>query len=321
MKQAIRSRVKSIAGRSSLDETLPIGAGDLLYPAEHGVFAERPLSLMENQNKIVPHDEIPTKVMAAIVTEYGEEYFLGKTWTLDTVRRLDRVLSRPRENLTNTLAMVCTGTDRCPFQDTCFYKTAGRIPIGDRCPIEIDRSMYLYDGYIIAISERLGVGPDDLRNDTIYSNMVWELVECDMVKARVLSKMGNDGELGETVAAIWQETGHAYTEEVESPLTRIAERYSARKEKILRSLIATPEMAARFMKKKANQDLHDKQVSLISELEAIIFKSKSVDGIIVDADVVSGPKESAKVDLDQDIVDVGEIESSINMTDSGKNGE
>ncbi len=275
------SRVKSIAGRSLLDEALPMTEID---EGRKGMYLDRPLALLPDGSEPIDHDDIPQYIREAIIADYGEDYFLGRRWNRGTIRKLEQVISRPRENLTHVVAMVCSGEDRCPFTDQCPYSIIGRIPIGDRCVLETTRARKLFESNLVALSDRLNVSTDDLRTDVIYSNMVWELVECELVKTRVMSSLAKKGELGTTVLAIWQETGEIHEGEVESPLIRIYEKYSARQDKIRQQLIATPEMAAKFKNKKANQDLHDRQLELLEKFEKVISSVK-VSGA-VDAEVI-----------------------------------
>lgn len=266
-----RPKIKSLSDMSFLDEA------PLLTPQDEGrqgMYLDRPVSFMEDGDDPVAPENVPARIRNAVVADYGERFFLEHNWTKRKVRRLEQVMGRPRENITNVVAMICAGAERCPFVDICPYDIIGKIPLGERCPNEMEKAHTLFETNLVALSDRLNVSTDDLRTDTIYSNMVWELVECELVKLRVMASMAKRGELGETVAAIWQETGEVHMEEVESPLIRIYERYSARQDKIRQQLIATPEMAAKFKNKKADQDLHARQLDAIEKLERLVSGMK-----------------------------------------------
>lgn len=247
------SKVKELQNTDPFDEVINLEMG-----------MERPLAFTANPNDVVPHDQIEARIRKSIVDTYGEEYFLGREWTRLQLRRLWKAITHPRENFSNAIAQVCGPA--CRMSDTCPFDAAGRRPIGDRCPIEIKYAKYSYDQYVLAVSERLNISSQDVRENIIIHNLINGLVESDMIDMRMNHAIANDGFEDEVPVAFDPESGTMYSRKDESVPVRIKERVSRRKDQLFRQLLATPEMAERY-KKKSDSDLLARQAKAVEQLE------------------------------------------------------
>lgn len=224
----------------------------------------RPVAFVDDPDREVPHDQIPAELKASIVDTYGEPYFLSRSWTFGTLKRLSTAIRYPRENLTHSIVQICG--PRCPTIDVCPYAIVGRTPAGERCPIELKTSEHLYNEYVKAVAERLAKEEKEIKLDIILHNLINGLVEADIVEMRLNSLVASEGFTIETVTVINEETGEVYTRQEEAISLRIKERVNARRSVLYRQLLATPEMAEKY-KRSADGDIVAKTAELLAEVE------------------------------------------------------
>lgn len=243
-----------------------------------------PISFMTDPDKVVPHEKVPTDVRTSIIETYGEKFFLEKEWTISQITKLARIISYPRENMNNTVAQVCGSN--CTMKDACPYDIAGKPPVGERCPIEIRTSKQYYSEYVIAVADRLNITEEQIESDIVVHNIIWGIVESDMIELRLNGIIAEDGMVIDVPAVVNQETGEVYYKEEESSAMRIKERVARRRDQLLRQLLATPEMAAKY-RHKGEQDNVARGAKLLDKLEkAVSLLEKK--GAIEDAEVVNG---------------------------------
>jgi hypothetical protein len=233
-----------------------------------------PTTLLENPDQIVPHESIPNKVKDAIINGFGEKYFYDKEWSLLEVKKLKRVITYPRENLTNSIAQICS--PNCTIKDTCPYDIIGEAPVGSRCPIELKLAQLLTDEYNLAVSERHNIAVEDLESDIVYYNLIRGLVEADIVDNRLNSAIGRDGFTQDVPSAVNSETGEVFFKQEESVAIRIKDRVNGRKDKLYQQLIASPEMIAKY-KIKSEGDIMNRLLDAVEQLEKAATTTKSID--------------------------------------------
>ena len=262
------AKASALEGRPSVSRVKSIAETDAFSdPITAEIESDRPVKFLRNPDELVPHDKVPARIREAIIADLGQEFFDERDWTIATLKRLAQSLTHPRENLTNSMAIVCNA--QCPLLDTCPLDIMGTAPIGERCPREKRLSVDLYNGYAESVSTRLNIDAEELKKDLVYHNLLNALVEVDLVRARLQSHIANKGEIVEVVTTTNQQTGEAYSTDVESPYVRMLERYDAKRDKLLRQLLATPEMAEKY-RRKNTQDLHTKQIEMLERFEKFL---------------------------------------------------
>ena len=262
------SKAAAGEGRPSVSRVKVIADTDAFSdPISAEIESDRPVAFLRNPGEIVPHDRVPSRIREAIVADLGQDFFDEREWTIGTLKRLAQSLTHPRENLTNAIAIVCN--ENCPLLDTCPYDIMGTAPVGERCPREKRLSVDLYNGYAESVSTRLNIDADELKKDLVYHNLLNALVEVDLVRARLQSHIAQKGEIVEIVTTTNQQTGEAYSTDVESPYVRMLERYDGKRDKLLRQLLATPEMAEKY-RRKNTQDLHTKHIEMLERFEKFL---------------------------------------------------
>lgn len=269
-------------GRASVSRVKAIAETDAFSdPITAEIESDRPVAFVRNPDELVPHDRVPANIRDAIIADMGEEFFTEREWTIGTLKKLAQSLTHPRENLTNTIAIVCNAN--CPLMDTCPYDIMGTAPVGERCPREKRLAQDIYNGYVESVSTRLNIDAEELKKDMVYHNLINALVEVDLVRARLQSNIAKKGDTVEVITTTNQQTGEAYATEVESPYIRMLDRYDAKRDRLLRQLLATPEMAEKYRRKNTN-DLHSKQIEMLERFEKFLNGTAQVAMLGTDHD-------------------------------------
>jgi len=255
-----KSKLKMITEASPLEDPITVS-----------IESDAPVSFLKDPEEVVSHDEIPEQLKSAIVNTYGEEFFNTTKWTRGKLRRLYKAIVKPRENLTNTIAQICSPS--CMQKDRCPYDIVGRAPVGERCPIELQIARISYDEYVKAVAIRLNIAENDVRQDIILHNLISGLVESDMIEARLNAQIAKNGLFTDVPVVVNQQTGEVYMKEDEAVAVRIKERISRRKDQLYRQLLATPEMEERY-RRKTTDDSSQRAADALERLIAIVEEKK-----------------------------------------------
>lgn len=234
--------------------------------------SDRPIKFVADPHMLVDHANVPQRLKDAIIENYGEEFFYTTSWSFGTLKRLHKAIFFPRENVTHTIAQICSRN--CTLQDVCAYAIVGVPPAGERCPIELKMAAGLYNEYVKAVSERLAKDEHEIRTDIILHNLINGLVEIDIIEMRLNSLISKEGFVIQTVTVVNEESGQVYTRDEESVAVRIKERVNARKGVLYRQLIATPEMTEKY-KRGRESDLVARTAEVLSEIEKMIKVNKT----------------------------------------------
>ena len=278
-----KKRASASELRPSLSKIKDVRTDVLTDPVTVDLDRANPVSFMENPDELIEHKDIPENVKTSIVQTYGEKFFLTTDCTIGQITKLARIIAHPRENITNTVAQVCSPD--CAMTDMCPYDVAGKPPIGERCPIEIRTSREHYREYVIAVADRLNITEEQIESDIVVHNIIWGIVESDMIELRLNGIIAEGGLLVEVPAVVNTETGQVYNKEEESAAMRIKERIAKRRDQLLRQLLATPEMAAKY-RRKGEQDNVARGAKLLDRLEKAVSRVE-LDSI-KDAEVTGG---------------------------------
>jgi len=266
--QASPKRADADAMIPSTSPIVEVSSQDILTdPITLEIESEKPVSFMEDPEQIVPHESVPAKLRTAIIETYGEKFFLDREWTRGQLKRLHTAIFKPRHNLSNAIAQVCSGS--CAMKDHCPYDIAGFPPAGERCPIELAYAKRTYDAYLAAVAEQYGANANLLKDNIIVHNLINGLVEADMVELRLNNTIAHDGFEVQVPTAVNENTGDVYYRDEESVSVRIKERVARRKDMLFRQLLATPEMAAKY-KRKESSDLVARQSQALDSLEKLV---------------------------------------------------
>lgn len=246
--------------------------------------SKEPVVYLQDPYRIVPHKDVYPETRDAIIRNYGEEFFYGREWTAQILAKLKRAISHPKENMNRTMVQICGPL--CTYKDNCPHDIVGMAPIGERCPQEKALMVLLFDAYAVAVSERLNIDVETLKDDIISHNLIMGLVEADIISMRLDGKIAKDGFTMAVPTVVNEDTGEVYYKDEEAIAVKIKERVAKRRDLIYRQLLATPEMAEKYKQKKT-KDALARTTDLVERLEGVLGKveQKHISQNDIDSDV------------------------------------
>lgn len=242
---------------------------DPVAAAPAGEEEEMDIEEVKRGSAIVPREKVPKRI-ADFLVKIGQEEVLERMSEADLERLKESVELLelgPSASIIRVCSVNCESYNRCPL---AVIKAA---PLGKTCPIERD----LYKKFMIEIKEAVSAklqgldGVEDVENDAIIMTLISQLVEIEILNMRANALIASAG-IVDNVPALSTEMGVEYKLE-EHVASKIKRDINNRKDKILRQLIASPEMAQKVGKyRKTEKDAERKRQALerAREIEAKI---------------------------------------------------
>ena len=134
------------------------------------------------------------------------------------------------------IPMMCPGST-CPMALTCPLLAERCAPIGKICPIEKYLAESLRAYYIKDLSVDV--------NNFVYMTQVNDLVECEILDQRMTAYLGKEGWIDDVVVGVDGDGKPIFRKDEAIPL-KIKMRMKSRKDKLLKSFLATREMRAKY---------------------------------------------------------------------------
>lgn len=168
--------------------------------------------------------------------------------TIGQARQIQAVLDRPALMTERTLPLVCVGEgdgnhSACPYSAQCPLVQARVPPLGQPCPFETR----IVELWMAKYMEELNVGDHNL----VEQSQVRDLVFVDLLMQRAIGILASDGLVDENPVGVipaGRGTQATIYRKEASSTAILLERLMARKEKMLRALMATREVRARYKK-------------------------------------------------------------------------
>ena len=168
--------------------------------------------------------------------------------------KVRKSLSRQRTSIVGSSAMICSG-DKCPFKNECPLAQIGKTPIGKQCPIELE----LLAQWTQQFMHEFGVEMDNFTE----LGLITELAECNLYERRTNLHMANTAPTMTILDVIGVDAkGNAIEGESISKSWEIKEKIKNRRDKILKSLMATRDAKVKLKAVQASQQ----QVSVLAHL-------------------------------------------------------
>jgi len=151
-------------------------------------------------------------------------------------------------------AFICAGED-CISAHICPFIEINRVdllPVGEKCPVDTMVAVQTYDEMAKTVMDINTM----IDMDVFTESYIRELVAIEIYVSRIEDKVAKD-ETGagyltsNRVGGVNTRTGELYEEKAEHYLLATKERLLNRKDKVLKSLLITPEARARFKLDKA----------------------------------------------------------------------
>lgn len=174
------------------------------------------------------------------------------------------------------------GEKTCIFQNlNCPFIAMGKQPLEKPCPLAMGLAMNLREQWIKAISSRLI--PQNRENfneynsvqyDIVIYRLIVSLVESDLYDIMMDNEMSIHGLVDLQASCIISRTGNLTYIPGESAASIIHEKVQARRDTILKQLLLTPEISAKY--KLINKTLDDSEED-IDELKAkVMLRNKQI---------------------------------------------
>lgn len=167
-----------------------------------------------------------------------EDYAKNLKLTPDEVKKLAKYLKIYSYGDFQSVPQICSGV-ACILADQCPLAKMKRPPLGDLCPFE---RLYMERWKLEYI--------DSLKadwNDKIERALVMELVEVDILNARANAFLAKEGFIMENIVGINEQTGEPMMRKEEHIALRLKEKVQARRDRILKSMVATREAKAKLL--------------------------------------------------------------------------
>jgi hypothetical protein len=172
----------------------------------------------------------------------------------------------------------CTSFSRCPLA------VIDRAPIGKICPIETQLYTQLLEDYKRAVAQKIASieSIKEIESDPIILSLISQAVEIDIFQLRVNAQIATAG-LVNDVPVLASDNGIEYVLQ-ETAASKMKRDLNARKDKVLRQLLATPEMVQkvkslskintitdqkRLAMNRANEILHSGEIDQDDDSETI----------------------------------------------------
>jgi hypothetical protein len=185
--------------------------------------------------------------------------------TKDQLRELEHDIKNINISA-STAILKCKGPDECVYGKICILnRLNGTWPIDQPCPMEKTIAEISYREYLHALHKT----PEDI--GIIEYNQIMSLIECDLLEMRANCRLNDEGLTRMVTTFVNHKTGdRAETEEL-SVMFGIKDRVAKRKDTILKQLLATPEIQAKYKvtnladkeRKDARQLVKDARTKLI----------------------------------------------------------
>jgi hypothetical protein len=223
---------------------------------------------------IVPREQIPADIVKYL-QEIDQLSVLSEGLSKDQLLKLSNVVKvysmGAAATVIQTCNVNCTSFSRCPLA------VIDRAPIGSICPIESQLYSQLLEDYKRAVAQKIASieSIKEIESDPIILSLISQAVEIDIFQLRVNAQIATAG-LVVDVPVLASDDGIQYVLQ-ETAASKMKRDLNARKDKVLRQLLATPEMVQkvkslsktntitdqkRLAMDRANEILHSGEIEL-----------------------------------------------------------
>lgn len=168
-------------------------------------------------------------------------------------------------------------TEKCMFNGlNCPFIKLKKIPIGKPCPIAMGLAISLRDQWMQAISSRLQPQTSNNKDeynsieyDIVIYRLIVSLVEVDLRDIILDNEISRNGLIEEHSSCQISKTGEVYWMPGESVASIVHEKIQTRRDTILKQLLLTPEISAKY---KLLKDENEEKKNDIDELKDRVNK-------------------------------------------------
>lgn len=167
-----------------------------------------------------------------------EDYVKNLKLTPDEIKKIGKYLTIYSYGDFQSVPQLCVGTS-CILAGQCPLVKIGRPPLGFACPFERLYMKKWRQEYIDSLNADW--------DDKIERALVMELVEVDILNSRANAYLAKEGFIMENIVGINEQTGEPMMRKEEHIALRLKEKVQARRDRILKSMVATREAKAKLL--------------------------------------------------------------------------
>lgn len=182
----------------------------------------------EEKKLVLFNDPILQELLLSCDENYLENLELSEK-ELNTLKRYVKGI---RDGGHSLVPMICLG-ERCICSKVCPLFNIGKVPIGKRCPFEVYAMKVWLEDYAKSLKINM--------EDKVERNLVMDLVETDILNARANVVLSHEGFIMENPVGIDPDSGQVLLRKEEHIVMKFKERAQNRKDKLLKSFLATRE--------------------------------------------------------------------------------
>lgn len=229
---------------------------------------------VDETRDIVPAEDVPPEVFKYLY-DIGQHSIVSSGLTKDQVRRLTNVVKMHNMGTGATIIQTCS--TRCTSYDRCPLAIVDRAPIGDICPIETNLYQTLLEDYKRAVAQKISSieSIKDIEQDPIILSLISQAIEIEIMHLRVNGQITITG-LTTDVPVLAVDDRVEYVQQ-ESAASRMKRDFNNRKDKVLRQLLATPEMVQKVRSLKGNNTISDQKRQVMDRAKEIMAEATVVE--------------------------------------------
>jgi len=186
--------------------------------------------------QLVPIGEIDVPGIQSLISTLSDEMREEYKITKKAAKKLARRICNIKHGAALEIPMQCLG-GKCPISRTCPLLEEDVAPIGMPCPIERYMSESIRSYYI----KDLHVD----HNNFVHMTQVNDLVECEILDQRMSAYLDKDGWFEDVVTGVDSDGSPIFRKDAAASY-RMKMQMKGRKDKLLRTFLATREMQAKY---------------------------------------------------------------------------
>jgi hypothetical protein len=199
---------------------------------------------------------------------------LEKGLTPDQYARLKDTIKINSMGIGSNIIRTCQ--DTCESWNRCPLAIIRKAPLGRACPVEIDLYERLVTDYKDAVTQKIHTikSIEDIEKDPVILSLISQVVEIEIMSFRANALIADVG-LTMLVPAFATETGTEFVVQ-ESVASRDKRELNNRRDKILRQLLATPEMVQRIKNLQRVPTITEQKKNILDQAKKIATSSEIV---------------------------------------------
>ena len=182
--------------------------------------------------------QLPEKDPANFITFLDEKYVAAANFSDEEIKSIDKFLNNYSSGDYKAIPLICSGS-LCIYSGLCPLVAMKRPPLKSPCPFESYFVKKWENEYIVSLEADW--------DDKIERSLIMDLVEIDILNMRANTMLATEGFIMENVVGIDPETGDPLMHKEEHVAIKLKDRVKARRDRILKSMIATRDAKAKLI--------------------------------------------------------------------------